>query len=234
MLNITYAPNDAALAERMQKELSKTTETFDANILIILVSPTSVTDKSVLKALDTAIAQKHSLLPVIVEKTTLPQSIRHVEAVDLTKGYDFNAVMIALRQRKNGQDIRRRNTRIAWGLFSIVLLSFVISVYGLSTGYIGVPVDEFSTEAAEQQRMIETFTFPTLDPLMPRTTQDAQNFPRTVEAANTRNAPLLMLTASALPANLQATQEAFLTIEAATLTARADMTSIAATETPEE
>jgi hypothetical protein len=92
---------------------------------------------------------------------------------------------------------------------------------GLMGGYIGMPVDEFSTEAAIQEAMIETLTFPTLDPLMPRTTQDAENFPLTVEAANTRNAPLLMMTATALPGHLQATQAAIATAADMTSTARA-------------
>lgn len=232
MLNITYALDDAELAERMQKELSHINVTFDANILIILVSPASIADKSVLAAINTGITKKYTLLPVILKKATLPQPLRHLEAVDLTKKDDFSAVITALKKAKRSQDSSRRNTLIGWGLFGIVLLSFVISIIGLATGYVGVPVDEFSTEAAIQERMIETFTFPTLDPLMPRTTQDAQNFPLTVEAANTRNAPLLMLTATALPRNLQATQAAFLTIEAATLTARAETTAIAPTATP--
>jgi hypothetical protein len=221
MLNITYAPDDSDIAERIQKDLAQANETFDTNILIVLVSPASATDKSVLKAIYDAIAQQQVVLPVMLRQTALPEPLRQMGVVDLTGGYRFETVKMALRKAVTGQDRRRRNARIGWFLLVLVMLSFVISVVSLARGYVGVPVNEFQTEAAIQDSMIETLTFPTLDPLMPRTTQDAMNFPRTVEAANTRNAPLLMMTATALPGNLQASQEAFLTVEASTLTARA-------------
>jgi hypothetical protein len=143
----------------------------------------------------------------------------------LTGRYHNNTIKSAQRRASGGQTTRRRNTLIGTILLVLVMLSFTASVIGLATGYIGVPLDEFSTEAAIQNGMIETLIFPTLDPLMPRTTQDAENFPLTVAAANTRNAPLLMMTATALPRNQQATQAAFMTIEAATSTARAEATS---------
>jgi hypothetical protein len=221
MLNITYAPDDADMAERIQNDLTQTNENIDTNTLIVLVSPASVTDKSVLKAINDALAHHHTVLPVIVRRAELPESIRRLQTVDMTRGYNFSTLQSALRKAVTGRDVRRRNSRIGWFLLVLVLLSFGVSIIGLARGYIGMPINEFQTEAAIQDSMIETLTFPTLDPLMPRTTEDAINFPRTVEAANTRNAPLLILTATALPAHLQASQEAFLTIEAATLTARA-------------
>lgn len=221
MLNITYAPDDADIAERIQKDLAQANEDYDTNTLIVLVSPASVTDKSVLKAIHDARSHNHIILPVIVHRAELPESLRTLPAVTMTDGYNFNMIQSALRKAATGQGVRRRNLRIGWVLLVLVLLSFVISIIGLSTGYIGMPVNEFQTEAAIQESMIETLTFPTLNPLMPRTTEDALNFPRTVEAASTRNAPFLMQTATALPANLQASQEAFATVEAATLTARA-------------
>lgn len=222
MLNITYAPDDADLAERMQQDLTTANETFDANILIVLVSPASVRDKSVLKTISASRSYNHIILPVMVSRTELPDALSKLETVDLTKGYQFNTVMTALRRAVTGQDTRRRNRRIGWILLALVLISFIVSIMSIMTGVVGVPVDEFATENAIQESMIETLTFPTLDPLMPRTTQDAENFPLTVEAANTRNAPLLMMTATALPHNLQATQDAIATSAAMTSTARAE------------
>jgi hypothetical protein len=222
MLNITYAPDDADLAERIQKDLTTANETLDGNILIVLVSPTSVQDKSVLKAINSARSDNHIILPVMVSRTDLPDTLKQFETVDLTKGYQFSTLLAGMRRAIAGQDTRRKNMRIAWVLLALITLSFVASIVGLMTGMVGVPVDEFNTEAAIQESMIETLTFPTLDPLMPRTTQDAENFPMTVEAANTRNAPLLMMTATALPLNLQATQDAIATAADMTSTARAE------------
>jgi hypothetical protein len=222
MLNITYAPDEANLAERIQQDLAATNETLNGNILIVLVSPASVQDKTVLKAIHAARSDKHIILPVMVSRTALPDVLAQLETVDFTKGYQLDTLLTALRRAIAGHSTRRKNLLIGAVLLVLILISFTASIYGLMTGIVGVPVDEFSTEAAIQESMIETLVFPTLDPLMPRTTQDAENFPMTVEAANTRNAPFLMMTATALPRNLQATQDAIATAAVMTSTASAE------------
>jgi hypothetical protein len=232
MLNITYAPDDADIAERLKDDLAEANQKFDAYILVVLISHASVRDKSVLKAIDAALANKHRVLPVRLDKTPVPKSIAQLEVVNLTGGYHIGKVLAGLRQ-VNKPDTHQRNRRFGLFLFGLVALVFVIAMVSLATGFVAPPNDEFATEQALQNAQIEIFVFPTLDPLMPRTTADAEVFPLTVEAANSHNAPLLMMTATALPRNRQATQDSIATAAHLTSTARAEATQQAATSTPD-
>lgn len=208
MLHITYAPDDVDIAERMKNDLSAANLTVEQNILIVLITPESAQDKSVNRAISEAIENDHIVLPVMLRTAPLPSQISHITPIDLTKGYQFSKIIKAVRSATIGQDVLTSNRRLLFYLMALVLLIFGISVGSLATGLVAVPEEELANEQATRDAQISTLTFPTLDPLMPRTTQDALDFPLTVEAANTRNAPLLMATATAIVENQQATESA--------------------------
>lgn len=208
MLHITYAPDDADLAERMKNDLAAANLSLDQNILIVLMTPESMQDKTVMKAINDAIAHKHLILPIKLREASLPDAINHLRPVDLTRGYKFGPIIKAVRRAALGESTVASNRRLFFYLAALVIIVFGISIGALATNIVAFPEDEIATENAIRNATIDALTFPTLDPLMPRTTADAMAFPQTVEAANTRNAPLLAATATALLENQQATETA--------------------------
>ena len=230
MLQITYSPADAGIAGKMQQDLSRANFQPEQAVLIVLLSPNSVTDSEVLNAVEHALSQDTLIVLVLLQKCTVPDMLRRYKHIDLTDGYDSQKFMYRVRRALVEHRTKWANRRLLIGLLLIVIFVFSVAVWSISTGIIAFPKDEFATENALQQQMIETYTYPTLNPLMPRTTEDALAFPRTVEAANTRNAPLLRATASALPRDRQATQDAIATSADLTLTARAEATQTASGE----
>lgn len=208
MLHITYAPDDADIAERLKNDLAAANLALNQNMLIVLVTPASMQDNTVLKAIDDAMRHEHLILPIKLRAAELPSAVDHLRPLDLSKGYNFAPIQRAVRNAAIGKDVQSSNRRLLFYLGALAFIIFAIAIGSLASGIVAVPEDEFATENAIREQQIESFTFPTLDPLMPRTTDDAVAFPQTVEAANTRNAPLLMATATAIVENQQATQTA--------------------------
>lgn len=230
MLNITYAPSEAKLAEQMQADLIKLHMRLEHNILIVLVTPDAIADDTVMQTVRKAQRDKHLIAPVIIQATSLPDELKGVKTLDVTKGYKAGALRDYVRRTDLGEQVLRSNSRIFLWLMIVIVIVFSVGTWALATGRVGVPEAEFATEEAIRQQMIQTLTFPTLDALLPRSTEDAENFPLTLEAANTRNAPLLALTATAQDANLKGTEQARPTVAAQTETARENMTATAEAE----
>lgn len=199
MLNITYAPNDADLAERLQRDLSSSGLELDYHFLLVLVSPESTREATVLKAIQDALSEGHKVVPIITRPADLPEAIRHLPPLDLSKGYDFERVRHTIEQFDRDEITRRRrmNWRILAGIVVVVLVIFGVSVAALIDGTVAFPVDEYATENAVRAATINALVEPTLAGALPRSTEDALNFPQTLEAATTRNAPFLRGTATA-------------------------------------
>lgn len=238
MLNITYALNDAKLAETIQKDLSAGGLRLERPILVVLITPESVADETVQKSIRDALKADHRILPVLIRDAKLPESIAGLKTLDLRGGYKGDKLVLAVKRLDLGEDLMKSNQRYLFWLSSAALLVFVIAIGSLATGITGPPTNEYATENALREGQIETLVFPTLDGFMPRTTQDAIGFPLTVEANPTRNRPFLIGTATALPLNRQATQSALETsiveTEAARMTAtqQAGEVTAEATEAP--
>lgn len=227
MLSICYIPQDAALAEQVQSDLSRNGFHPDHSILIVLVRPDTLTDKGVQKALKDAQKAEQRIAPILLEASLLSETLQKNPALDLSKGYDYKKLEAFLKRVDLGENVRKANQLVLVWLTGLVLLVFGISIWSLATGVVAPPSDEYATEDAIRYGQIQTLTFPTLDGLMPRTTEDALSFPTTVEAANTRIVPFLMGTATTLPYHAQASQAALATAIDATSTARAEASATA-------
>lgn len=225
MLQIVYTSADEDLAKQMERDVAASGMTLEQDMLVVLVSPQAAQDKAVRKSISAAKREGWVLVPVLVQDVDLPADLQEEPLLDIRhKGYDFRTFKRHLLNRDVSGDVRASNRRYLLYFAALVLLIFAISVGALATGIVAPPVDEFATENALQNAQIETLVFPTLNAFQPRTTQDAESFPATVEAASTRIAPFLVLTATALPQNQQATQEAIATAADMTSTARAAAT----------
>ncbi len=223
MLQITYAPSDQALAAQMQTDLTDARLQPKHRLLLVLVSSASNDDEIVQQEISGALADDEvRVVPVRVDGAPLPDALSDHDALDLSGGYDSSRLIRHLRRADLGDDIRRSNNRLFFYLLAAALLVFVISLGAIGSGQIRAPNDEFATENALRDATIRAITNPTVEYLLPRTTDEAESFPVTLQALDNDDlAPLIAGTATAIPRNQQATQTARETAAAATSTARA-------------
>lgn len=228
MLNITYAVNDTDLAERMQRDLAAADLRPEHPILIVLVSPEANADRTVIGAIQQSLSEGHLVVPVLVRQAPLPEPLQGYKALTMTGTYSASRLIQTIRRADLNPNRLRNNRRVLLALAVVVLVIFGISLASIGSGVIAFPEEEYATENARRNQQIETLVFPTIDAFLPRSTEDALAFPATVEAANTRNAPLLILTATAQHEQRQATDSAIATAADLTATARANATQAAA------
>lgn len=221
MLNIAYAPNDVQLAERLQHDLSSAGVQLENHMLIVLVTPDSVADQSILQAVQRADEEGQVIVLFLVRQALLPDSWKRYRRFALRDNYRVPPMRVFLNRADVSPGKRRRNNRWLAAAAIIIVVMVGISMWAIAGDIVAFPVEEYMTENAERAEMIQDLVAPTLEAWQPRTTEDAINFPMTVEAANTRNAPLLIMTATALPRDRQATLEAQATAADLTATARA-------------
>ncbi|MCA9915857.1 MAG: toll/interleukin-1 receptor domain-containing protein [Anaerolineae bacterium] len=228
MLDIAFGPAQADLAQQLQQALaaSRSLTNLDKATLLVLATPQSLQDADVQQAIAKAKKSDKNIIPLLLEPTQLPDDIA-LHALDLT-GQDLtekNTVKRIVNHTLRAQ-ITQQKRRTNWLLMGLIgLAAFIVffwAITSLSDGTIAFPVEVYATENAARETMIATLVHPTLEGLQPRTTEDAANFPATVEAASTRDRAFLRGTATQLPLNQQATQAIII----ATQTAAAEQSAV--------
>jgi hypothetical protein len=228
MLQITYASADAAVAQRIRDELMASALKLERPMLVLLASPESLADETIMTQVQQARQQGHRIAVVTVRPVQVPADMGEFPPLDYTAGQPHRLVRYLNRVDLGTARIRRSR----WLLLAVsagALAMFFVAIWGIITGQVAFPQDEYATEYAFELGQIGTFAAPTLDYLMPRTTDDALNFPATAERAPTRVRIFAIETATALPQSLAATQQAIGTIAVAT---SAQLTLEAAVATP--
>lgn len=204
MLTITYAPSDEALAQRISADLSTLPASIDtARAALVVLSPEALADRAVEQGMITALDNGQHLLPVLAKPVTLPKLINHLGALDFSERYDRDALLKAVTHlcspeaglpvRVRTPKVRASNRFSALILLVIILGLFVLSMLALGGGIIAFPNEEYATIDREVTQTIGAY----LEANLPRTTQEALNFPSTLQAAPTRQRPLLAATATA-------------------------------------
>ena len=225
MLNMTYAASDSALAEQMTKDLSTAPLKLDHSLLIVVASPDGMKDESVSKAIKQAEKDNHRIAVVKVKPTSIPDNLGEFPPLDLSAKYDRNRLVRYINRVDMGMARVKRGQRLLFFISAGAILMFVAAIWGITSGQVAFPQDEYATEFAFELDQISTFAAPTLDYLMPRTTDDALNYAATVEKMPTRVREFAIQTATALPIGMDA-------IATAAVGTSAAMTEIAPTGTP--
>lgn len=232
MLDIAFSPAQADLAQQLQQELaaSRRLTNLDKATLLVLATPQSIQDADVQQAIARAKKANKNIIPLLLEPTQVPDDIA-LHALDLT-GQDITSkdtVKRIVNHTLHAQ-ITKQKRRTNWLFMAIIafaaLVVFFWAITSLSDGTIAFPVEEYATENAARETMIATLVHPTLEGLQPRTTEDAANFPATVEAASTRDRAFLRGTATQIPLDRQATQAIII----ATQTAAAEQSVVPTVE----
>ena len=209
MLHITYAPEDAALGERLKADFVKAGYEIDGelpretgHILIPIISKAGNADTSVQATIIRALDDSQHIIPVLAEKTALPKLIAHLSSADFSEHYDFKGVQarvdaasapgVGQPLRVLTPNVRASNQRIGMWLAIIVVLSFIVGL--VLVGFFGIqaPREEYNTIDTMAAVTIQAMIAPNL----PHSTEDAMNFPVTLQAAPTAQRPLLIGTAT--------------------------------------
>ena len=209
-LVLAYAQDDAALGSRLEKDLQAKGWTIQpklaadtANILIVFID-----------GLDRLL----QIIPVQSASAPLPKLIDHLQMVNFVEGYPLEALLERIniaaspnapRPLKVLTPTRKKNNRgtAMWlvihtgapnlGLLWLVILAviwFIIGVVGVGIFKIQAPVEEYNGVDTEVAATIQQY----LSTNIPHSTEDAINFPATVQAAPTAQQPLLIATATAM------------------------------------
>lgn len=212
MLNITYATADQKTAEQIQEDLSQARLRLENEMLIVLLTPDSVKDATVQSAIKQAQDSGTIIAPVMLEKTALPDGLKKERTLDFSKKYDKNKLFAFVRGIDVTKERISKNRRLLFVVGGASLLMFVISIVTISAGIVVFPADEYATENAIRDAQIATLVAPDIELLRPRTTADALNFQSTLDAVENEDLlPFIIGTATAIPQQLQATNESRLT-----------------------
>lgn len=209
MLTIICAPENRLLADRIRRELEAKKHLFlpalqpgADNILIVLLSSHKdvAVDSTIIEALDNG----QHIIPVLVENAPLPKLIDHLQPVNFAGTYNLSELERRIQLLSSGEAglplkvltprARQKNRNIGYWLAIIAIIWFIIGV--VLVGFFGAqaPRDTYNTIATQDFATIQFY----LSQNIPRTTEEAANFPATVQAAPTAQRPYLIATASAI------------------------------------
>lgn len=232
-LNITYALVDEATAQKMRTDLARSSLKLEKPLLVVLLSPESASDATIAEEIRRAQAAKHNIAVVRLRPAEAPAALRGLPILDQTGGYQRRALLRFLDNVDLGANRVRNRQRLVWLAAAVILVIFGAALWGIASGAVVFPVDEYATENAIREQMVNDLVRPTLEAIQPRTTQDALNFVATLENAPRVDREFLEQTATALPQSLNATATAFEASAAQTIIAlTAQPSAVTATPAP--
>lgn len=209
MIDIIYTLADEALAKTIHDDLLTSTLTADRKLTIALLSAAALDDPVMMRQVKELRMVQRAFAPVMIERIDLPDKLNQHLMLDLSAGYDKEQLLQFLHRVHEHPDQRRNNQRLFFAVGALVLLMFIISLFAISSGVVQFPVDEYATENAARDAQVQTLVAPNLEGLRPRNTQDALNFEITVTAMdNDKLMPFLVGTATAIPIQIHATNDA--------------------------
>ncbi|MEZ4667638.1 MAG: hypothetical protein R3E39_06935 [Anaerolineae bacterium] len=211
MLTITHAQEDAQLAHKLINDLTKqgqaiseTPQKGREHILIAVISPASNNDLQVQTAITDALDNSQHIIPVLAQAAVLPKWIDHLKALDFTDSYPLDTLIKQIELLSSGKAglplkvltprARGKNRNVGYWLAALALVWFILGI--ILVGFFGIqaPREEYNnidTEVAATVMVI-------LEGNIPHSTEEAANFPATVQAAPTAQRPLLEATATAI------------------------------------
>lgn len=213
-ITLACAPADAALANQIRHDLQsagfsvhQTVQPGSQAMLVIILSPAAATDPTLQKTLVGALDNHQHVIPALASAVSLPRLIDHLQPLDFTQGYDAAALLerLSILSAPDAPppltvltpSVRASNRQIGYIMAVIVALLFLIGLYLVAVKGIQAPLEEFNTVETFEAATRDFFIRPTLNAFRPRSTEEAANFPATVEAVRTEVRPFLIFTATA-------------------------------------
>ncbi len=213
MITLTYHTQDSVLANRLTQDLkakgysiSDTLTTDKSNILVVITSPASNSDATIQNTITQAFDNGQHVVMVNAQPTAVSKLTNHLKALDFSNGYPLPALLDHLKVLSSPEaglplkvltpKARAKNRGFGIWLTVIVLAWFIVGL--VVVGFFGLqaPVEEYNTVDTEVAATVASIVQKNL----PHSTDEALNFPATVQAVPTAQRPILMETATALVA----------------------------------
>lgn len=214
MLTLVYNPQDASLAQRVMQDLKAQGFDFKESltaekglILLAVTSPAANTDASVQNVITQAFDNGQHIVLLTAQPAPIPKIMNHLRVFDFSSSsYPLPALAEHLRflaSPEAGSPLkvltpktRAKNRGIGIWLTILVLVWFVVGLVVVGFFRIQAPVEEYNTVETEYAATVASIVQQNL----PRSTEEAENFPATVQAVTTAQRPVLIQTATALVA----------------------------------
>ena len=223
MITLLNSPTDRPLADRIAADLraagATVTDSIQAgrqSVVVALLSPDSVRDAAFLHALDAANDFGQNTVAVLAKPVELPKNLNHFAPIDFSGGYplaELRAQVDALSGdkppfavRMHTSKVRASNRRAGFVLIGLVLFLFVVGSILIIMFDIESPEEEYQAVDTEVALTRDFMIGPTLQFLataLPRSTEQAQAFPETLEAVSTAIRPFFGATATRMNEQLQ-------------------------------
>lgn len=215
-VTLIYAESESKLAARIRADLETASVAVHADVqpgrqalLLVLLSPAARDDRAVQQAIITALDNGQHVVPLLAEPVELPRLIDNLEPLDFSEDYDAPALLQRLRRISRAdapsplvaltpaRKAANRRSALFVGFFA--LLSFVAAFILIGVLGYGPPEDQFAS--VETQIFLTRNYF--IDNALPRSTEDAVEFPATLERARPSVQPFLALTATGIAQGVQ-------------------------------
>jgi len=214
MLTMSYAPEDAALAVQLEQDLRAAgyevgEKPNPGGILVAVLSPGAIEDAGVQQDIIAALDANSHIIPVLAQPLDggLPHMIDHLPPLDFSRETNLDVLLRQVEAVSSGQaglTVKARTPRVqklnrdaALVLLALALLMFAAGVYLVGAGRVEFPNAEYNTIYTEVQSTIDAEVNNFAATNLPRSTDEALNFPATVRAAPTGQRPFLAATATA-------------------------------------
>ncbi len=216
MISLAYDPTDAALAARLTADLRvagdtvvEGAQTGRAAVLIVLVSPRLTPDSPVMQAIYNALDQGQVIVPALTGGASLPPELDHLRPVDLNARYDVAALRARIAEgqqatwqpRVRTPKVRQSNRRTVVWVAAIALFVFVFGLWSISTFKLQAPPEDYGPVYTLDAQTRDAILRPTMEFLstsLPRSTQQAADFPATLNAVPTLIRPFIASTTTAI------------------------------------
>ncbi|MFO7322173.1 MAG: TIR domain-containing protein [Chloroflexota bacterium] len=219
MIAITYNSADRSLAQRILNDLrdrgmdvlTEGVLSGQGHILIAVFSPQALDDRSLWQAVEAALDQSQHVLPVLAEPVELPDMISHLQAVDFSQQYRWEALEAQLKllmspdapraMRVLTSRTRAANRRTGLVLAAIAAVVFGAAIYMIAVLDLQMPAEEYAaidTQVALTRDFLIGPTMEYLATVLPRSTEQAQSFPATLDAIPEVVQPFVAATATTI------------------------------------
>lgn len=212
---VAYTATDAALGQKLAADLKTAGYNVVAQVasapdaLLVLVRPSAIkTDATLNQMMLTALDNGQHVLPIAVDDQPLPRIIGNLQALNFAGGdYPLKELKEQVAYLLSPQapapltvltpKVRARNRRVGLLIGIPTLIIFLAGVVLVGTGLIRPPSEEYILVETQRVETRNAIINPTLEVVLPRSTDDALNFAATVQAMPTRLQPFLAATATA-------------------------------------
>lgn len=214
VIRVVAAPTERALAQKLVSDLKgqghqvvETLNKASSTVLLAVFSPEGVHDPGITTALIEALDNSLHIIPITTSEVTLPKWIDHLPPLDFSRDYPLEALLREIN-RLSGPDAprtvkvltptqRKANQRVGLVISAVAVFIFAMGLYMVGVLGLQRPDDEYDLVETERVEQRNTIIGPTLEGFLPRSTQEALEFPSTVEALPTRLRPFIQETATA-------------------------------------